>query len=437
MIAEAPHCSDVAPIARAEPASLFESDARWDWLLGAVAVYILTAIGRIHQLFPVVGIVHPAVLAGALAVALYLHDASRIRAVRLLWVPTAKWLIALFFWMVLSVTGALVMSTSFELVVGDFSKTVLMYAVIAGAVRGRRDVERLAAVYLLGVAVYACVVLLRFDVGEGTDWRLGHLYYYDANDFATLAVTAMPFGLYFAHRGGGSVSRLFAITALAVVAAAFVYSGSRGGFLALLATSTFIVLRYTAISFGTRFGTLAVVAIVLIGTATDRYWEQMGTILSNSDYNYTSETGRIQVWRRGIGYMLQHPIFGVGPNNFGAAEGTLSPLAERRFFGVGVRWSAPHNSYIQVGAELGIPGLILFAGMIASVLAALRRSGRTDDPDAVAPAAPPDLTQAIHAALIGFLVGAFFLSLAYLEILYTLIALATAVEKLDREAHAF
>src|SRR5439155_8140316 len=108
-------------------------------------------------------------------------------------------------------------------------------------------VERVAAVYLLGVAVYAGVVLLRYDVGEGSDWRLGHLDYYDANDFATLAVTAMPFGLYFAHRGRGLLSRLFAITALAVVAVAFVYSGSRGGFLALLATSMFIVLRYTAI----------------------------------------------------------------------------------------------------------------------------------------------------------------------------------------------
>src|SRR5206468_9895768 len=139
--------------------------------------------------------------------------------------------------------------------------------------------------------------------------------------------------------------------------------GSRGGVLALLATSIFIVLRYTAISFATRLGTLAVVAIVLIGTATDRYWEQMSTILSDSDYNYTSETGRIQVWRRGIGYMLQHPIFGVGPGNFGAAEGTLSPFAERQRFGIDVRWSAPHNSYVQAGAELGIPGLVLFVGM--------------------------------------------------------------------------
>jgi hypothetical protein len=34
--------------------------------------------------------------------------------------------------------------------------------------------------------------------------------------------------------------------------------------------------------------------------------------------------------------------------------------------------------------------------------------------------------------LIGFVVGGFFLSLAYSEILYTLIALAVSVQKLDR-----
>jgi O-antigen ligase len=416
---------------------LQRADATWDWLLGAVAVYILTAIGRIHQVFPFIELLHPAIIAGAAAVVLYLHDASRVRHAGLLWVPTTKWLVALLFWMVLSMTGALVLGTSFDLVFGNFIKTVLMYGLIAGAVRGGRDIERLAAVYLVAVAVYACVVLMRFDVGEGSDWRLGHLYYYDANDFATLAVTAMPFGLYFAHRGRSGPGRFLAIGALVVLTAAFVYSGSRGGFVALVIVSLFIVFRYTAISFQTRFFAVALIGFALATTATSKYWDEMGTIVSDTDYNYTSESGRVQIWRRGIGYMLQHPIFGVGPNNFGAAEGTLSPMAERQRLGIGVRWNAPHNTYLQIGAELGIPGLVLFAGMIASVFAALRRSRHADDADGVPPQELPDLTQAITAALIGFLVGAFFLSLAYLEILYTLLALATAVEKLDREAHAF
>ena len=114
----------------------------------------------------------------------------------------------------------------------------------------------------------------------------------------------------------------------------------------------------------------------MLGAASDQYWDQMSTIMSDADYNRTDESGRMQIWRRGIGYMLQNPILGVGPNNFQTAEGMLSPFAERQQFGVGVRWNAAHNSFVQVGAELGIPGLILFLAIIATAFRSLRRSGR-------------------------------------------------------------
>jgi len=172
---------------------------------------------------------------------------------------------------------------------------------------------------------------------------------------------------------------------------------------------------------------MALLALLLLGTASDQYWEQMSTILSDRDYNFTEENGRIQVWGRGVGYMLQHPLLGVGPNNFPAAEGKLSPFAARQQLGIGVRWSAAHNSFIQVGAELGIPGLVLFLGIIASAFGALRRSSRSAlaDPQQTR----SQLTHTLTASLIGFVVGSFFLSLGYHEILYTLVALAVGLEK--------
>src|SRR5207253_1619629 len=130
-------------------------------------------------------------------------------------------------------------------------------------VRGDHDIERLAAAYLLAAGLYAGVVLLRFDVGTGDAWRLGGLYYYDANDFATFAVTAMPFGLYFVHRGRKPLAKLLAVAALAVLTAGFVNAGSRGGFLALVAVGAFIVLRYTAISLRWRLSALVLAGLVL------------------------------------------------------------------------------------------------------------------------------------------------------------------------------
>jgi O-antigen ligase len=189
---------------------------------------------------------------------------------------------------------------------------------------------------------------------------------------------------------------------------------------------------YRAIALRWRVSATVLVAVVVLATASDRYWTQMGTIMSDADYNRSAETGRMKIWERGVGYMFRFPVFGVGPNNFGAAEGKLSPFAERQQYGRGVKWNAAHNSYVQVGAELGIPGLVMFIGLIASAFVALRRSSRKAGAARRADAGP-ELTQAIAASLTGFVVGAFFLSLAYSELLFTLLALAVALQKVTTD----
>ena len=405
------------------------TDLKWDALLFWTAGYILTAVGRVHQLFSVLEPLHLALLTGIVAIVLYLLDPLEQRRSQHVLLPTTKYLFAFLFWMTLCVPFALRVGNSVELLFGNFVKTVVMYLVVAASIRGARDAERMAGVYLVAVATYAVVVFSRFDIGDGDSWRLGRLYYYDANDFATLAITAIPIGLYFIHAGRRLHTKLLSALALTVLTVTFVRSGSRGGFLALLAVGAFIVLRYSAIALRWRLSVLVLVGLGLLGTASDAYWKQMGTIVSDTDYNHTEESGRLEIWHRGVGYMLENPLLGVGPNNFSVAEGTLSPFAERQQFGVGVRWNAAHNSYVQVGAELGIPGLILFVATIASAFVALRRSGGSGAAPAEAPPAATQLRPALTASLLGFVVGAFFLSLAYSEMLYTLLALIVGLRK--------
>ena len=175
------------------------TQARWDLLLVCVAGYILMAVGRIHQLFPVLEVLRPAALFGFSAVVLFLLDGRRSRQVQRLWTPTTASLLALLSWVVLSIPTSIYRGNSYALLTDNFIKTVVMYVVIAGSVRGSRDIERLASVYYVSAVIYAGVVLTRFDLSSGNAWRLGKLYYYDANDFATFAVSAMPIGLYLAH----------------------------------------------------------------------------------------------------------------------------------------------------------------------------------------------------------------------------------------------
>jgi hypothetical protein len=70
--------------------------------------------------------------------------------------------------------------------------------------------------------------------------------------------------------------------------------------------------------------------------------------------------------------------------------------------------------------------------LIATVFVSLRRVAQC-----ALRAHPPDrhvsrLAQSLMAALVGFVVGAFFLSLAYSDMLYTLTAFALGLQKVAR-----
>jgi O-antigen ligase len=301
-------------------------------------------------------------------------------------------------------------------------------------VRGTRDVERLLLVYFGATAVYTGVVLSRFQLGGGSNWRLDNLYTYDANDLATLIATAMPLGLYFVvgQRRRPSL-RLLAGAGLAILAVGLIRSGSRGGFLAFLAVTAFVLVRVTTIPARSRMAGLLVIIAIVFGTASDKYWSQMQTIFHpKQDYNVTDDAGRIQIWKRGMGYMLGRPIVGVGMRNFQVAEGTISPRAKLQERGVGVWWGAAHNSYVQAGAELGIPGLLFFIGMFATAFVSLRRTARNSLRVRPGASEVSRLAQSLMAALVGFAVGAVFLSLAYADMLYMLMGFVIALLKAVR-----
>jgi O-antigen ligase len=423
-----------APIAGDSARAGVTPRLRWDPLLIVLAVYLLAAVGRIHQLFPILLPLKPILVASALAVGLFfLLPGSRARRdPQLILRPgPLRWMGALLVWAVLSVPGALWVGGAYAVAIDALLKTVLMAAIVAGAVRGIDDVERMAAVYFAAIALYSTVVLLRFDIG-GEAWRLNDLYYYDANDFATIAVTGIPLGLHFVLRARRPGARVAAALGLLATVVAFAWTGSRGGFVAVLAFGLFFLFRFSSLALRWRVGAVAGVALLLAFTASDAYWEKMRTILApQDDYNLESHEGRKAIWGRGIGYMLQHPVLGVGAGNFPTAEGTISPRASRQSVGRGVKWQAAHNSFVQIGAELGIPGLLFFLAMLGSAFAALlgrRRQVPADASPAVVRRARA-LGQALAGSLVGFVVGAFFLSLAYVEALYLLVALAAGLRR--------
>jgi O-antigen ligase len=122
-----------------------------------------------------------------------------------------------------------------------------------------------------------------------------------------------------------------------------------------------------------------------------------------------------------MGYMASHPLTGVGVAAFPIAEGRLSSLAERQAFGMGLKWSAAHNSFVQIGAELGVGGLLLFLILLYASFKATAEivrgppgsSKRRGGDDAA-------LAQALIGTLIAYCVAGFFLSQAYSAFMYSI-----------------
>jgi O-antigen ligase len=171
--------------------------------------------------------------------------------------------------------------------------------------------------------------------------------------------------------------------------------------------------------------------------APQGYMKQMSTIFNpQDDYNWTSATGRKEVAKRGLGYLRDYnPFTGVGIANYGRAEGTLSAEARER---EGVfRWTAAHNSYLQVLVETGPMGGVCFVAIIVTGLLTGRRVTRLmrrAPPDASHPRLMNAVTDYLPIAFLGFSITCFFLSFGYLDILYILAALAAGARGVARAA---
>lgn len=405
--------------------SMSPTRPKWDPLLICISGMVLTYVWRLHYLLPGPALrLRPLILLTAAALALYVIDTDPRRKLSHLKHPVAKVTLVLVAVMILSVPGSVWPGASFALIVGDFSKTILFAILLALSIRALIDIERLAAVQVTGGVFYALEVV----IGSASRGLGG----YDPNDYSFVLVCTMPLAVYFVARSRTPFRKILATMALLVMTAAIVKSGSRAGFLGFLAIGVYLLIAYRALSLKLRLAAVVVCLAGLAFVATEKYWERMSTLLNpQEDYNWSGQSygGRMEIWKRGFGYMMQRPLLGVGAGAFGAAEGRLSAMAERWRPGRGYKWSSPHNSFVEIGAELGFTGLIVFLVLLYQAFRALVRAGRSPPARRGTGGDAAALAQALMAVLIGYIVVGFFLSHAWTSVLYGFLAMVIGMSK--------
>ncbi|MFD1152633.1 O-antigen ligase family protein, partial [Saccharothrix hoggarensis] len=120
-------------------------------------------------------------------------------------------------------------------------------------------------------------------------------------------------------------------------------------------------------------------------------------------------------WQAAARMVADHPALGVGPGGFRAGYPAASHNAE-----IDEQSPVAHNMYLEVAAELGLPGFALFAGLLVVTAVTSERVLRaTTDPRPVL---------AAQSALVAVVVASTFLSQQYYLPLWSLVAVVAAAD---------
>src|SRR5712692_1889959 len=348
-----------------------------DALRLALVALIFLSVSQVHQHFPIMSALRPALCLAGFAFVYAVLRPSALSGAAWFRMWPARVVAALGILACLSAPFGISFGASAKTILDSFSKVLIFAFLLMATIRGARDLSAYVWAYVLSAGVLVWLSLFVFGLQKANSAgfsRLGGVYSYDANDVCVVLLVGFGLALltFQASRVRGKLVSAVILVGIGVTLAR---SGSRGGFLGLVAVVAALLLFARGVSLAKRMFFIVATSTGLALASPPGYWDQMRTAFHpTKDYNWTAQGGRKEVWLRGLGYMRSYPIFGVGIGNFERAEGTISERAKRWEPGIaGIRWSAPHNSFVEVGAELGVPGLILWSSLVLGGIVAMTR----------------------------------------------------------------
>lgn len=246
--------------------------------------------------------------------------------------------------------------------------------------------------------------------GEDRVWGPKNSMIYDNNDFGLAMNMALPMFVAFARTEKSKFVRwaFWASVPMGMVSVILTYS--RGAMLGLAVVILAMVMRSKR-----RIAALAIMAVLALSVlvlAPAKWFERMQT-LGNVQVDESAKA-RFHSWAYSTKVFLDHPITGGGFQTF-----TTQLYVHYHMLIDYAR--GPHSIYFQVLAEHGLPGILLFLGLIASCFYSCGKLRRrfAQQPGKEYLGAYAEMVQ---LALLTFMVSGTFLGRAYFDLFYQLVA---------------
>jgi hypothetical protein len=332
-----------------------------------------------------------------------------------------KYLLILGGLMILGIPIGLNPSDSFNKFTEEFLRVFLIFMLTINVVTSFRRLLQLLEVIVFCGTVIAIGTLGRYASGENLaeGFRATGLVggiFGNPNDLALALNILLPISIGLAMIRRNLLRRVLYWGCAGCLAVATLAAFSRAGFLTLVATGGFLLMKV-----GRRYPVLWALALagslVLVMFSPGAFWTRIFTVFDTAGDAGAGQSGEIrwELIKRSIEVAGFNPVrwtFGVGVGNFHIVS----------------NWErVHHNSYLQVFNEVGLPAVIVYLTFLITVI---RTSGRIAKAyEGVRGHRQVWLSAImIESALVAYAIGSFFASVAFLWYLYYPAAFAVCLK---------
>ncbi|MDH3457047.1 MAG: O-antigen ligase family protein [Gemmatimonadota bacterium] len=274
----------------------------------------------------------------------------------------------------LAVAASVPLSISFGTSFAGFqtvAKLTVMYIVTVNVATTRTRVYWLLIVLVILMAVYPGIGAIKFYLA-GTTKAVGRAnwrgLFGNANMVAMAMLMHLPFAVAFFVTSKRTQWKLFWAIIGVILVAATVLTKSRAGFLAM------VVLAVSGLVLSKRklyiFGATALAVLVISVAAPPDFKERIATTFVSGEGQDQSIRMRREYWAIAVDIALDHPLIGVGIDNYERANAQRMPS----WMAGGLRYQDTHSTFLNVWAEIGTPGAVVFFAAIVLLLLESRRA---------------------------------------------------------------
>lgn len=312
---------------------------------------------------------------------------------------------------------------------GGYLKLFLFYFIAVLIVSSRSEIKPTIWIMVVAGSLAALIGLYQTFFGAAADSQgeaslllstRAETLTHDPNYLALITVPLIPLAAGLFKIDKNLLRRVFLLSLIAIFAGTTVLTLSRMGMLCLV--SALIMILYKERRHKKFVISVVLASILTIFLIPENVFE--GVRIFQDFRGDDSVQQRLRILKGGFNMFSDHPIFGVGIGNF---------LTQSLHYTNTLLPRLAHNTFLEIMAEMGIFGLVIFLSIIYFTLkdmSQLQKLYQSEKDDQFL-----ELIKSIRISFLVFLVGSLFLTAGPITTFWMLVTLTVIMKKLSFNAH--